>query len=717
MPEFVGEQGLESDIPVSPRFTNLGLSAQPDWLPGDGLTDTEEMICVKAASGEPVDLGISPLGSKEVEAWPEGRTIRAAVLRHLLIEDEWPISVKGTRLRGVRLHGHLDLEAAVLRCPLVLNSCYFDASDPVSMDLATASIVTLTECRLAGLNAASLTSLTLDLSASTLMGPVSLQGAQIAGLVSCRGARLEGRDDDGYALDASRLHVGDSFLLDDGFSAYGAIRLIGADVGGQLSFVDAQLMGHDNRGRALVADGMKVRSGAFFAGLAARGSVRLLGAEIAGQLSFRGAKLDGRDDGGYALSADGMRVTGPVFMNDASTENGAIGLSGVDIAGPLVCTEARLSGRDNAGDALIADRVKVVGGTSLDGVFAGNGAVRLLGADIAGQISFRGARLAGNNSYGYALDASGLKVTDDVLLDGGFTSAGTISFSSARIGGSVEFKPTALVVDAGVALDATRAQIEGALRWAPGAPVIGKVDLRGAAINELADEWTPEGASVNGYWPTGGRLQLEGFTYGRLGGNQQATRAQRLEWIRSQYESVKGSSFASQPYEQLVAVYRESGQDTNARNAAIARRSDQRKYGGLSLYRKAVDWVLDKTIKYGYETWRAAVVLAVVYIAVFAMSIVAQHLNLIVPVGNLSGVHPIPVASHCTASYPCFYPAGYAIDTVIPIINVHQADFWGLNGSAWGGWAWVAGSWLATGAGWALATLLVAGYTGIVRRI
>jgi DNA segregation ATPase FtsK/SpoIIIE, S-DNA-T family len=62
------------------------------------------------------------------------------------------------------------------------------------------------------------------------------------------------------------------------------------------------------------------------------------------------------------------------------------------------------------------------------------------------------------------------------------------------------------------------------------------------------------------------------------------------------------------------------------------------------------------------------------------------------------------------------YPAGYAIDTVIPIISVHQAQYWGPNGHASWGKAWVVSTWIATGLGWALATLLVAGYTGLVRR-
>ena len=44
---------------------------------------------------------------------------------------------------------------------------------------------------------------------------------------------------------------------------------------------------------------------------------------------------------------------------------------------------------------------------------------------------------------------------------------------------------------------------------------------------------------ANGYWPVGGLLSLDGFTYGRFGGDQQATVEQRLAWIRSQYQATR----------------------------------------------------------------------------------------------------------------------------------------------------------------------------------
>jgi hypothetical protein len=219
--------------------------------------------------------------------------------------------------------------------------------------------------------------------------------------------------------------------------------------------------------------------------------------------------------------------------------------------------------------------------------------------------------------------------------------------------------------------------------------------------------------------PIAGRrqLRLDGFTYGRFGGDRQATAEQRLAWIRSQYQphAAGRPAFATQPYEQLATVYRQAGQDTQARAVAIARRADLRRYGHLDPYRKASNWLLDKTIKYGYQTWRAGAGLAVLYVAVWALAILAQHLQVIVPVADVEGLRPVPSATLCTATYPCFYPAGYAADTVVPIINVHQAQYWGPDGHAPWGWVWVSGTWIATGLGWALATLLVAGYTGLVR--
>ena len=983
---------MGAQVPAGEELTHIG------WRPGGELTPLEEEMVAAAATGDLVDRGEGPFSLAEMQVWAADRTVRATVLGHLLVAEKWPVDARGIRLRGVRISGRLNLEWAVLRSPLSLDSCYFDATEPVCLDFSTASRVMVTGCQLAGLTGEMLTARELDLSDSTFTGPVHLLvaeisgqlncrgarflgrdgegsalnadrlkagavylnegfmalggvvrlvgaditgllncrgaqlggtddhgnalgadglkaagavldagftasgavrllGARISGQLSCRGAHLNGTDRDGNALSADRLKAGEGVFLDGGFTAAGSVRLLGADITGQLScrgaqlngtdgdgnalvadwlkasegvfldggftavgavrllgaditghleFNSARLLGHDgdgnalvangmtadtdvffeegftavgtirmigaditgalacrgaqlsgrdsagnalvgdqlkvgrgvflddlfttagavrlvaadiagqlscqnatligrdNDGNTLVADAMKVRDGVFLTRLAAAGAVRMLCADINGQFTCRGAKLTGRDSEGDALSGDGMKVTGDVILAEISTAAGAIRLSGAEISGLLTCTHAKLRGWNNSGNALTADRMKVGGSVSLDGEFTAVGALRLVGADIAGQLTCRGAKLARSDPNGDTLAADGIKVGDTAYFDDGFTATGTLSFISACFGGSLELKPTALASGDRTALDMAGAHVGGSLVWAPTALVSGLVDLEGAVLGDLSDDWSGGRGAANGYWPIGGMLRLNGLTYGRLSGDRQPSVQRRLEWVRSQYSqsrqhepeltiswvngimappvtahrpfvdpgSINDRSFAPEPYEQLLKVYRQAGKDGDARKVAIAKRIDERRYGDLDPYRKAANWFFDKTIKFGYQTRRAAVALLIVFSCFLIMSLFALHHHAVVPVNDLAdGVHPIPVATRCAPSYPCFYPFGYTVDVVIPVINLHQADFWGLDGLGW-----VVGSWLATVLGWAAVTLLVVGYTGLVRQ-
>lgn len=692
--------------------------------PGGHPTPLEEEMRAKAAAGELLDCGAGPFDLPAMQLWGEERAVSAAVLRYLLVGGQWPVHAKGVRLRGVKISGLLDLEGATIRCPLSLESCYLDADDPACLDHATASRVALTGCQLAGLTANMLTASEIDLSRSTLRtGPLSLMYANITGELICSGARLNGTDSDLNALVAGGMKIGGSVYLDDRFTAAGAVWLARADIAGDLASGGAQL-GSNRDGIGLLAEGMKVGGEVFLReGFTAEGAVRLLGADIAGDLSCRAARL-GSDHAGNALVADRMKVGGEVHLYRGFTAAGAVVLNGADISGDLSFSGAQLTGTNDDGNALDAGGMKVGHDVLLDNEpgddgavrrpFTAAGAVRLARADITGQLSCSGAQLTGTDHEGNALVADGIKVGAAVLLDERFTAAGTVSLNSARAGQLVlsPVKPAG-ADEITFGFTATEAHIAGVLRWAPGGPFSGGVNLEDAHVGELEDNWTPTGERAQGYWPPGGRLRLSGFTYGRLG---EASVKQRLGWIRSQYEGATPAAFAAQPYEQLAAMYRQAGQDTEAREVAVARRRDLRKYGNLTWYRKFANGLLDKTIRYGYQTWRAAAALAAVFVAFLVLSLVGQHQHVIVPTGDIKGLRPVPTATQCTSNYPCFYPFGYTIDTVIPIINVHQADFWGADGHAPYGWLWVAGAWGATAAGWALATLLVAGYTGLVRQ-
>lgn len=635
--------------------------------PGNRLTRLEQRIRTAAAAGGIVDLGGGPFAAAQMEDWPTERTVRAAVLRCLLVDAQWPVTPKGVRLRGVRVRGQLDLDGTVLRCPLSLDSCYLDASEPVCLDHASASHITLTGCRMNGLTADMLTAREIDLSRSVLTGPLRLLSASIAGQLICRGVRVTGLDDDGDSVVADGIRTGGSAFFDEKFTAAGAVRLTNARIGHQLD--------------------------------------------------CRGARLTGRNKAGIALMADGIKTDGSVLLHHGFKAAGTVRLAGADITGQLSCRDAELADT-TGGIALMANGITTSGDVLLDGnCFKATGAVRLAGADIGGQL-----RCAGNllgDSAGNSIVAEGMKVADGMFLDEKLTVKGTISLRSAHITGRLELRGTLAAGKDSTTLFAPGMQVTGTMRWAPAAEVLGVVELEGATVGELDDDWTAATSLKNGYWPACGRLNLRGFEYGCLGGDQLATPGKRLDWIRSQYlRTAKNepAAFAAQPYEQLAAVWRRAGEDTAARKAAIARRTDLRTYGNLSPGRRLGNWLLDVTIKYGYQTWRAGAGLAVVFVLFLMLSIAGQHHHAIAPTGSISGLRPKPSATGCTDNYPCFYPVGYTVDTVIPIINVHQADYWGADGNAPWGWIWVSGAWVATGLGWAMATLLVAGYTGLVRQ-
>jgi hypothetical protein len=357
----------------------------------------------------------------------------------------------------------------------------------------------------------------------------------------------------------------------------------------------------------------------------------------------------------------------------------------------------------------------------LDDGFTAAGAIRLHSADITGQLGCRGAKISGADTDNNALFADAVKVGGDVLLDDGFTAAGAIRIIGASVDGSLSLRQATLADP--VALEAQGTRIGQQLLWAPTRAVTGLVNLDRVHVNRLDDDWSKDGA----YWPVAGELRLTGFVYGGFGGKHLATCQQRLDWVRSQHQTPSPglpARFDAQPYEQLAQVYRQMGHESDARQVAIARRNDLRTYGDLGRLRLTGNWLLDVTIKHGYQPLRAVGMLLAVFVAAFLLSWGAQHQDgkaqnqgaVMMPAKDTSSLHPPPTALDCRANYPCFYPLGYAMDLTIPIITVGQAENWRINGAAAWGWAFVGGTWVITGLGWAFTTLAVVGYTGLIRK-
>ena len=104
--------------------------------------------------------------------------------------------------------------------------------------------------------------------------------------------------------------------------------LLGAHVGRQLIFNGAHL--HNNNGEALYADRLNVGQNLFCGkGFDTQGEVRLLAARIGGQLIFDGARLS--NEQGSALDLCDAKVIGSMWLRFVRSPRGVVNLEGAEV--------------------------------------------------------------------------------------------------------------------------------------------------------------------------------------------------------------------------------------------------------------------------------------------------------------------------------------------------------------------------------------------------
>jgi hypothetical protein len=201
----------------------------------------------------------------------------------------------------------------------------------------------------------------------------------------------------------------------------------------------------------------------------------------------------------------------------------------------------------------------------------------------------------------------------------------------------------------------------------------GEIDLTNAKVGGFFDY--QEG------WPA--VLCLWGFAYDSLE-NQHINARARLQWLKR-----TPGRFTPQLYDQLAEAYRRAGDEPAARTVAVAKQWRRRNAFN------PLNYLWYATVGYGYRTWLAGIWLAaLVVLGTWVFS------------GAYPG-HMIAISSHP----PAFHAAGYALDLLLPVIGLGQKSAWQPQGSALLYW-----SWGLTAAGWVLATAVVAGLTGILKR-
>ncbi len=281
------------------------------------------------------------------------------------------------------------------------------------------------------------------------------------------------------------------------------------------------------------------------------------------------------------------------------------------------------------------------GGVFLDDGFNANGEVRLLAAQIGGNLQCGGGTFT--NETGSAFRGEDADIKGSVELGSGqkeisFVAKGAVILIRVQIGGI---------------LHCEGAHLEAA-----------SLDLSDASAGSLIDSATTK-------WPKPGHLLLDGFTYGRISSRDPINVDKRLDWLALQ----PAPPFRTRPYIQLAKVLRDSG-DENGSLIVLERMEQLRRreadHGPVDL---VLDEVLGLSIGYGYypthAIWEILGISALGWI-IYRRSYLA---------GTMAPTDKDAYAefrdkSTVPPQYPAFSPLVYSVENSLPLVKFGQGDRW-----------------------------------------
>jgi hypothetical protein len=395
------------------------------------------------------------------------------------------------------------------------------------------------------------------------------------------------------------------------------------------------------------------------------GQVLLTGAHITGALSIERSRL--RNPGATVLQANRLVIDDDLLAAGATVE-GAIRLGGAHVGGVVVLDGATLRGD---GDYAIYGRNLTVGARFLarDG-FSCTGQISLVDASIAQDLNLRGASL--RNPGGNALVAWGVHIGRNLALYRGFSVDGTIRLTGASIGAELMVTDARLADELGEGMRWRHMQA-GNLVLGPGLDAQAPVDLRFSRFAVIRDD--------PACWPS--RLHLSGLSYEAL--DPPTPAVDRVRWLARDPDGYQPQNF-----ETLAAMYRRIGYDASARTVLLAKERQRRVL--FPWYGRAWSWLQEVTVGYGYRPLRAAAWL----VAFLGIGTLVFGLH-----------HPPPFPG---AGTPAFNPFIYAVDLVVPLVNLGMRSAYDPQGPQ----RWLAYFLIAMG--WIFATTIAAGVARVLRR-
>ncbi|MGW6456929.1 oxidoreductase [Streptomyces sp. NPDC055078] len=403
------------------------------------------------------------------------------------------------------------------------------------------------------------------------------------------------------------------------------------------------------------------------------------------------------------LEAARLRTEGDLHLPRCRVEHG-IRLTDAQIGTDLLINQIHVR-PDRRGRAITADGMSVAQDLQAE-LIETYGEFSLRGAKVGVSLSLRGSRLRAAAER-RALNAPQLTVERTLYMTGAWVSEttgdqnatpplgvtrgsslrrdsrlrpfecyGGVRLDDGRFGDAIDLHRARFVLSPREELSLRRI-VSPELRFNAQRPEEGRVVLNGAKVITLVDQ----AAS----WPGPGGLAMGGFVYENLVPYEAFPLSRRLEWVES-----ATPEYSPEPYERLATVLRNSGEDADAREVLLAKQRRRRET--LPLAAKLWGYLQDWTVAYGYRPGRAALWMAVLW----AAGAVA-----------FAQVDPAPLKP---GEHPRWNAPLYALDLLIPVINLGQDGHWRLDSR----WQWTAAVLVILG--WILATTVAAGASRLLRR-
>lgn len=383
----------------------------------------------------------------------------------------------------------------------------------------------------------------------------------------------------------------------------------------------------------------------------------------------------------------------------------------------------------------------------------------------------RDARFGGglflNGSQVPGIVGDRIQTAGPVFLRDGFQSTGAVRLLGAQIGGDLDCTKAAFDGKEGDALSADRAVIEGAFFFQHLNRPVNSVSLASAKVKVLVDDEKAWGMA----------LVLDGFQYGAFGGDAPTRADFRIKWLNSQRADHAGAddngkSFCPQPWHHLQKVLREMGHIESARQVGIAFEEKLRDSGLVGdspenwpavlrhMFRwvaRFMHWCYGWLTGYGYRPMQLLLKFLFAWFgcaftywyfatnyAVFAPSdhrvYSDAHYAVCMPGSDEAKAElvkpndavPPPVRgagnwTECeklSVAYPAFSPLVYSLDVILPVVDMQQRKNWrpviprneSDPADSYPGRLTQIVIWFETLFGWVIASLLVAIVSGLAKR-